>query len=49
MKKFITGAAVMTAALAALHHFGPAIAERGMKKCYDMIAQQGGCPMDKAT
>ena len=51
MKKMIIGAAVSAAALAALRRFGPAIHERGMKKCHEMMnrcqemaARQAGPP-----
>ncbi len=53
MKKVIIGAAVSAAALAALRRFGPAIHERGMKKCHEimnrcqeMAARQAGPPVD---
>jgi hypothetical protein len=55
MKKAIIGAAVFVAALAAARRFGPAIAQRGMKKCHqmmgkcqEMFSQQAGFPADAA-
>lgn len=54
MKKTIIGAAVFAAALAALRRFGPAIHERGMEKCRQMMSKcqetfgrQAGTPADK--
>ncbi len=51
MKKMIIGGAVGAAALVALRRFGPAIHERAMKKCQQMMtrcqqmfAQQAGAP-----
>jgi hypothetical protein len=37
MKKVIIGAAVLVAAVAGLRRFGPALAERAMKKCQEMF------------
>jgi hypothetical protein len=37
MKKVIIGAAVLTAALAALRRFGPALGKLAMKKCEEMF------------
>jgi hypothetical protein len=37
MKKVIIGAAVLTAALAALRRFGPALGKLAMKKCEQMF------------
>ena len=49
MKKVITGAVVVIGGVAALHRFGPAIEQRAMKRCHDMMARHGGCPMEKAA
>jgi hypothetical protein len=53
MKKMITGAAVFAAGLAALRRFAPAIHERAMNKCHqmmgkcgEMFGQQAGNPAD---
>jgi hypothetical protein len=55
MIKMITGAAVFAAALAGLRRFGPAIHERAMKKCHqmmgkcrEMLGQQAGTSADTA-
>ncbi len=55
-KKMIIGAAVFAAALAALRRFAPAIHERAMKKCHQMMSkcqemfgQQAGSPADTAS
>ena len=59
MKKVIIGAAVsaavFAAGLAALRRFGPAIHERAMNKCHqmmgkcqEMFGQQAGRPVDTA-
>ncbi len=55
MKKAIIGAAVFAAAVAALCFFAPAIHERAMKKCQQMMGkcqemsgQQAGRPADTA-
>lgn len=37
MKKLIIGTAVLVAAGAALHRFGPALGKRAMDKCHDMF------------
>lgn len=37
MKKTITGAAALVAALATLRRFGPALGERAMRKCEQMF------------
>lgn len=49
MKKMIIGAAVLAAGLAALRRFAPAIHERAMNKCHqmmgkcqEMLSQQAG-------
>lgn len=39
MKKMIIGAAVFVAALAAARRFGPALAQRGMNKCHQMMGK----------
>lgn len=51
MKKIVTGAALLVGAAAVLHRFGPALGERAMNKCHEMMTRQGsGCaPMDKAA
>ncbi len=50
-KKIIIGAAVFVGALAAARRFGPAIRERAMTKCHqmmskcgEMLGQQAGSP-----
>jgi hypothetical protein len=49
MKKGITGAVVVIGGVAALRRFGPTIEQRAMKRCHDMMAQHGGCPMNQAA
>lgn len=49
MRKVITGAVVVIGGVAALRRFGPTIEQRAMRKCHDMMAQHGGCPMEKAA
>ncbi len=51
MKKMITGAAVLVAVLAAARRFAPAIHQRAMTKCHqmmgkcqEMFSQQAGSP-----
>jgi hypothetical protein len=51
MKKVIIGAAVLVAGLAALRRFAPAIHQRAMDKCHqmmgkcgEMFSQQAGTP-----
>jgi hypothetical protein len=53
MKKMIIGAAVIVAALAAVRRFAPAIHQRAMNKCHqmmgqcqEMFGQQAGNPAD---
>lgn len=53
MKKMIIGAAVFAAALVALRRFGPAIHQRAMNKCHqmmgkcqEMFGQQAGTAAD---
>lgn len=41
MKKMIIGTAVFVAALAAARRFGPAIHERAMSKCHQMMSKCG--------
>lgn len=55
MKRVIIGAAVVAAALGVIRRFGPAIHERAMNKCHQMMSkcqgmfgQQAGAPADKA-
>ena len=55
MKKMIIGTAVFVAALAAARRFGPAIHERAMSKCHQMMgkcqgmfSQQAGSPAGTA-
>jgi hypothetical protein len=43
MKKIIFGAAVVAGAVASLRRFAPALHERAMRKCHDMMRHQG-CP-----
>jgi hypothetical protein len=53
MKKIIIGAAVFAAGVAALRRFAPALHERAMNKCHqmmsncgEMLGQQTGTPAD---
>ena len=55
MKKVITAAAVLAAGLAALRRFAPAIHQRAMDKCHqmmgkcgEMFGQQAGTPAGTA-
>jgi hypothetical protein len=55
MRKVIIGAAVLVAALAGARRFGPAIRERAMNKCHqmmgkcqEMFSQHGGSPAGTA-
>jgi hypothetical protein len=55
MKKVIIGAAVLMAGLAALRRFAPAIHQRAMDKCHqmmgkcgEMFSQQAGSPAGTA-
>lgn len=54
MKKVIIGAAILGAGLAALRRFAPAIHERALSKCHqmmgkcgDMFSQHAGSPADR--
>ncbi len=55
MKKVIIGAAVVAAAVAALRRFAPAMQQRAMSKCHqmmgkcgEMLSQQTGSPAGTA-
>lgn len=39
MKKALIGAVVLVAGVFAVRRFGPKLAERGMRKCHEMLAQ----------
>jgi hypothetical protein len=41
MKRAIIGAAVLAVALAAARRFGPALAQRAMNKCHQMMSKCG--------
>ena len=43
MKKIIIGAVVVGGAIAALSRFAPALHERAMRKCQEMMSHHG-CP-----